>query len=104
MDLDKLMQQAQAMQAQMQRLQDDLANRSVSGTSAGGLVTVEVDGKGNFQRITLDPQVVDPADVAGLEDLITVAVRDAQAKAQALQDREMGQAMGGMGLPPGFSL
>jgi hypothetical protein len=104
MDLDKLMQQAQAMQSQMQRLQDELARRTVSGTSAGGLVTVEVDGKGNVQRVRLDPQVVDPSDVAGLEDLITVAARDAQARAQALEAEEMGQAMGGMQLPPGLSL
>ncbi len=99
MDLSKLMQQAQAMQSELQRVQADLEQRTVTGTAAGGMVSVEVDGKGNVKAFRLDPQVVDPADVAGLEDLLTVAARDAQQRAQALQQSEMGKMTGGMGLP-----
>ena len=104
MDLSKLMKQAQAMQAQMEQLQADLAARTVTGTAAGGMVTVEVDGKGAVQRVRLDPQVVDPSDVAGLEDLITVAARDAQQRAEQLQQAEMAKVTGGLGGLGGLNL
>ena len=99
MDLSQLMQQAQQMQSRLQEAQDALADRTVTGTAGGGLVTVEADGKGTVRKVTLDPKVVDPSDVAMLEDLIAVAVADVQRKALALQESEMGKATGGMELP-----
>lgn len=99
MDLMKLMQQAQEMQGRLQQIQDDLATRTVTGTAGGGMVTVEADGKGTVRAVKLDPSVVTPDDVAMLEDLITVALRDVQAKARALEEAEMGKAAGGMNLP-----
>ncbi len=99
MDLSQLMQQAQEMQSRLQDAQDALVDRSVTGTAGGGMVTVEADGRGTVRKVTLDPKVVDPSDVAMLEDLITVAVTDAQRKAQALQETELGKATGGMELP-----
>ncbi len=99
MDLSQLMQQAQQMQSRLQEAQDALADRTVTGTAGGGVVTVEADGRGTMRKVTLDPKVVDPSDVAMLEDLITVAVTDAQRKAQALQESELGKATGGMDLP-----
>lgn len=99
MDINKLMQQAQQMQGALQQVQERLEQRTVTGTAGGGMVTVEADGKGNVQRVRLDPQVVDPSDVAMLEDLVAVAVRDAQQKAQALEQSEMAKVTGGMGLP-----
>ena len=99
MDLSQLMQQAQQMQSRLQEAQDALADRTVTGTAGGGVVTVEADGKGTVRKVTLDPKVVDPADVAMLEDLIVVAAADAQRKAQALQESELGKATGGMDLP-----
>lgn len=98
-DLMQLMQQAQQMQSQMQAAQDALAEQTVTGTAGGGMVRVEADGKGAVRRVTIDPSVVDPTDVAMLEDLVTVAVVDAQKKAAALQENAMGQVTGGMGLP-----
>ena len=99
MDMMKLMEQAQQMQAQMQAAQEALAARTVTGTAGGGVVTVEADGQGTVRKVTLDPKVVDPSDVAMLEDLITVAVADAQRRAADLQQSEMGKVTGGLQLP-----
>ena len=100
MDIMKLMQQAQEMQGRLQQIQDDLATRSVTGTAGGGMVRVEADGKGNVREVKIDPSVVNADDVAMLEDLVTVAVRDAQQKARTLEEAEMGKvAGGGMDLP-----
>jgi hypothetical protein len=63
------------------------------------MVTVEADGRGTVRRVTIDPKVVDPSDVAMLEDLVAVAVADAQQKAASLQESEMGKIAGGMNLP-----
>ena len=99
MDIQKLMQQAQQMQSQMQAAQESLAQRTVTGTAGGGVVTVEADGQGTVKKVTIDPTVVDPADVAMLEDLVTVAVVDAQRRAAALQQETMGDVTGGLQLP-----
>jgi DNA-binding YbaB/EbfC family protein len=93
------MEQAQQMQSQMQAAQEALAQRTVTGTAGGGVVTVEADGQGSVRKVTIDPKVVDPADVAMLEDLVTVAVVDAQRKAAALQQDAMGDVTGGLQLP-----
>ena len=99
MDIMKLMQQAQEMQGRLQQIQEELAQKTVTGTAGGGMVTVEADGKGAVRQVRIDPSVVSPDDVAMLEDLVTVALRDAQAKARALEEAEMGKAAGGMNLP-----
>ena len=99
MDIMKLMQQAQEMQGRLQQIQEELAQRTVTGTAGGGMVTVEADGKGAVRQVRIDPSVVSADDVAMLEDLITVALRDVQAKARALEEAEMGKAAGGMNLP-----
>lgn len=99
MDIAKLMQQAQEMQTQMQAAQEALARQSVTGTAGGGMVTVEADGQGTIRKVTIDPKIVDPADVAMLEDLVTVAVVDAQRRAAALQQDAMGDVTGGLQLP-----
>ena len=98
-DIMKLMQQAQEMQGRLQQIQEELAQRTVTGTAGGGMVTVEADGKGAVRQVRIDPSVVRADDVAMLEDLITVALRDVQAKARALEEAEMGKAAGGMNLP-----
>jgi DNA-binding protein YbaB len=63
------------------------------------MVSVEADGKGTVKRVKLDPSVVNPADVEMLEDLIAVAVTDAQKRAQTLQQEEMQRLAGGLSLP-----
>jgi nucleoid-associated protein EbfC len=95
-DMMKLMQQAQEMQTRMQQLQDELAEATVTGTAGGGMVRVEADGRGQVRSVRVDPSVVDPADVEMLEDLLTVAVTDAQQKAAAHAQAEMAKVTGGL--------
>ncbi len=80
-DIMKILQQAQEMQGRLQQIQEELQQKTVTAAAGGGMVTVEADGKGQIRKIKIDPSVVDPSDVSMLEDLIAVAVRDAQAKA-----------------------
>ncbi|HEX2717149.1 MAG TPA: YbaB/EbfC family nucleoid-associated protein, partial [Gemmatimonadaceae bacterium] len=95
----KLVQQAKDMQTRFEEIQKELESRSVTGTAGGGMVSVEADGKGTVKRVKLDPSVVNPADVEMLEDLIAVAVTDAQKRAQTLQQEEMQRLAGGLSLP-----
>jgi DNA-binding YbaB/EbfC family protein len=98
-DIMKILQQAQQMQGRLQELQDQLQQQTVTGSAGGGMVTVEADGKGQVRRVKLDPSVVTASDVEMLEDLIVVAVTDAQTKAAALAQAEMGKLTGGLSLP-----
>jgi DNA-binding YbaB/EbfC family protein len=99
MDIMKMFQQAQQMQGKLAELQEELAKRTVTGAAGGGMVTVEADGKGTVKRIKIDPSLVAGGDVELLEDLVTVAVGDAQQKAAALGQEEMGRLAGGLGIP-----
>lgn len=98
-DLFKMLQQAQQMQARLQQLQEELQQKSVSGTAGGGMVTVEADGRGQIRAVKLDPTLLSGTDREMLEDLIVVAVNDAQKKAGDLAKQEMGKISGGMDLP-----
>ena len=95
----KIMQQAQQMQSRLQEIQDELAKKTVSAAAGGGMVTVTADGKGQVRSIKLDPSVVNPNDVEMLEDLVLVAVAEAQKKAAELAQGEMGKLTGGLDLP-----
>jgi DNA-binding YbaB/EbfC family protein len=98
-DLMKILQQAQEMQGRFQKIQDELQRITVSGSAGGGMVTVEANGQGAVQRVKIDPSVVNPADVEMLEDLVLVAVTEAQKKAQAQAQQELGKLTGGLPLP-----
>jgi nucleoid-associated protein EbfC len=98
-DFMKILQQAQEMQGRFQKIQDELQKITVTGSAGGGMVTVEANGQGTVQRVKIDPSVVNPADVEMLEDLVLVAVTEAQKKAQAQAQQELGKLTGGMSLP-----
>lgn len=102
-DIFKILQQAQQVQARMEQMQEELSRLSVTGSSGGGMVSVEVDGKGNVKQVKLDPSCVNPADVEMLEDLIVVAITEAQKKAadaaKEAAQAEMGKLTGGLNLP-----
>jgi DNA-binding protein, YbaB/EbfC family len=98
-DFMKILQQAQEMQGKFQQLQDDLKQQTVTASSGGGMVTVEADGQGTVRSVKLDPSVVNPADVEMLEDLVLVAVTEAQKKARALGESSMSKLTGGLSLP-----
>jgi nucleoid-associated protein EbfC len=98
-DFMKILQQAQEMQGRFQKIQEELQQVTVSGSAGGGLVTVEANGQGAVRSVKIDPSVVDPADVEMLEDLILVAVTEAQKKAQSAAQDELGKLAGGASLP-----
>lgn len=98
-DFMKILQQVKDMQGRFETIQKELEAQSVTGTAGGGMVTVEADGKGTVKRVKIDPSVVNAQDVEMLEDLISVAVAEAQRKAQGLQQEQMQQVAGGLQLP-----
>ncbi|WP_205326150.1 YbaB/EbfC family nucleoid-associated protein [Glycomyces sp. YM15] len=105
-DLQKMLQQAQQMQADMMQAQAELAESEVTASAGGGLVSATVTGDGELKGVKIDPKAVDPEDVETLEDLILAAVQAANADAKRLAAEKMGplgDALGGMsgglGLP-----
>ena len=100
-DMNKLMQQAQQMQEQMARVQDELAHETVEASAGGGLVTVKATGAGEIAEIKIDPKAIDPDDPELLEDTVLAAVNEALRSAQALAQSRLGAAtgLGGLGLP-----
>ena len=98
----KMLKQLQQMQAKMAKIQEDLGQKTVTGTAGGGVVEVLVNGHQKVLAVTVKPEVVDPADVDMLQDLVLAAVNDAMDKARELANREMGAVTAGMGLPPGL--
>jgi DNA-binding YbaB/EbfC family protein len=98
-DIMKILQQAQEMQGRFQKMQEELQHVTVTGSAGGGMVTAEVTGTGQIKKLKLDASVVNPADLEMLEDLIVVAISDAQQKAQKAGQEEMGKLTGGLNLP-----
>ena len=96
-DLNALMQQATQMQEQMMAAQEALAEATVEGTVADGLVTVTVNGTGALIGVKIRKDSFDPAEPEDLEDLIVAAYRDAEARAQALAAEQLGPLTGGLG-------
>lgn len=94
-----MMARLQQMQAKLMKAQEELSAATVEGSAGGGAVKVVVTGGLKLQSVKIDPEVVDPADVEMLEDLVLAAVTEALEKAQALQAQSLGGLAGGMGLP-----
>ena len=97
--MGNLMKQAQKMQEQMLKMQQELEAREVSASSGGGMVEAVVNGKGELLRLKLDPEVVDPQDVEMLCDLLVAAVGEAQRRAQEMTQQEMSKLTGGLNIP-----
>ena len=104
MNIGQMMRQVQDMQNKMGEMQNRLAETDVTGQSGGGMVTVVMNGKAEMRKITLDPKLMNPAEVEMLEDLIVAACNDAKQKAEKLIAGETEKAMGGLKLPPGVKL
>ena len=99
MGMFDMLKKAQELQANMQKLQAELKETEIEGSAGGGLVTVVVSGAHALKKITIKKDAVDPADVATLEDLVTVAVNDAITKANALTEKKMSALTGGLKIP-----
>lgn len=103
--LSGLMQQAQKMQADMQKAQEELASLTVEGVAGGGMVKVQMSGKHQVRRVDIDPSVIDASDAEMLEDLVAAALNDAVRRVEeATAERMSGLTAGMPGLPPGFKL
>ncbi|HLR78728.1 MAG TPA: YbaB/EbfC family nucleoid-associated protein [Burkholderiaceae bacterium] len=98
-----LMRQAQQMQDNMKKVQEELAELIVQGAAGGGLVTVDMSCRNDVRRITIDPSLLED-DKDMLEDLVAAAFNDALRKAEATAQEKMASATAGMPLPPGMKL
>ena len=97
--LGKFLKQAQKMQAEMTRVQEELAQREVEASAGGGAVKATARCDGTIVSVKIDPKVVDPKDVEMLEDLILGAVTNDLQTAKKTQDEELGKVTAGMNLP-----
>ncbi len=97
--MGNMMKQAQKLQSQMMKLQEELADKTVESSSGGGMVTVVANGRQQIVSIKIEDEVVDPDDVEMLQDLVLAAVNDALAKAQEMVSSEMGKLTGGLNIP-----
>ena len=96
--LNQMMKQMQKMQADMAAAQDALADRTVEGSSGGGMVKVVVTGTGDVQSVHIKPEVVDPDDVEMLEDLVLAAVTDGLRLSHEMKQESLGGVTGGLDL------
>ena len=96
MNIQKMMQQAQAMQTKMQA---ELAATRIEASSGGGMVTIEMSGAKEVLSVKIDKAAVDPADVETLQDLIRAAFSDALTKSRELAANRLGSVTGGLKIP-----
>jgi nucleoid-associated protein EbfC len=101
-NLAGLMQQAQKMQAEMQKAQEELARLSVTGEAAGGLVKVTMTGKHAVRRVEIDPSLLEDREM--LEDIVAAAINDAVNRVAATMQERMSEVTAGIPLPPGMKL
>ena len=98
-NMQKQMQQMQAVQRMMEQKQAEIEEMEATASSGGGAVTVTVSGKKEIKSIELKPEVVDPDDVEKLQDLIMVAVNEAMRQMEYISQKEMGSITAGLGIP-----
>ena len=98
-NMGNMMKQAQKMQAEMGRIQEELKEDRVEASAGGGMIKVVMTGDMRVDRVTIDPAAVDPDDVSILEDMIAAAVNEASRQAQDLASEKMAAVTGGMGIP-----
>jgi len=97
--LKDLMRQAQKMQDDLAKAQEELSNKIIEATSGGGMVKVEMNGKYEVKKLKIDKEVVDPEDVEMLEDLIIAALNEAKDKVSEQSESEMSKLTGGINIP-----
>jgi DNA-binding YbaB/EbfC family protein len=103
-DMAGMMKKAKEMQSKMEQMQNDLNSVTVVGESGAGLVKATATAKGDLTALDIDPSIFNRDDKEVVEDLILAAVKDAQAKAAAKSEEEMGKMTEGLGLPAGMNL
>ncbi|WP_096084439.1 YbaB/EbfC family nucleoid-associated protein [Agaribacterium haliotis] len=101
--LGDMMKQAQQMQENMQKMQQELANVEVEGQAGAGLVKVVMTGRHDVKQVKVDPDVLSE-DVSMLEDLLAAAVNDAVRRVEEKNQASLAELTGGMSMPPGFKM
>ncbi len=104
MDINKLMQQAAQMQAELAKVQEEVASETVEASAGGGMVTVKASGRGEIVEVTIDPKAIDPDDPELLADMVMAATNEALRSASSLMESRMSGmlppgGLGGLGLP-----
>ena len=95
----KMLKQAQQLQKNMAKMQEELENATVEGSAGGGVIKAVVSGKMTLESLTIDPEAVSPDDVEMLQDLVIAAVNDGIDKAQEMASSKMNSLTGGMNIP-----
>ncbi len=98
-NMQKMMKQAQKMQSQLAKAQEEMNSKEIEGSAGGGMVKIVLTGAQELKSVTLDPEAVDPDDVEMLEDLIMAAFANAQEQVKQLNDSTFGSITGGMNIP-----
>ena len=98
-DLGSIMKQAQKIQAQIAKMQEELSSRTVEASAGGGMITVVTNGKQEVVSIRIEPEVIDASDREMLQDLVVAAVNEALRKSQEMVSEEMKKITGGLNIP-----
>jgi DNA-binding YbaB/EbfC family protein len=98
-NIGSIMKQAQKMQAQIAKVQEELAQKTVEASAGGGMVTVVVNGKQEIMSMTIEPEVIDASDKEMLQDLVVAAVNEGLRKSQEMVAEEMKKITGGLQIP-----
>ena len=98
-NMQKQLQQVQAMQRQMEAMQAEIEEKEITTTAGGGAVSVTVNGKREIVNLTIDKEVVDPDDVEMLQDLVMAAVNEAMRQIDEMSSSEMSKITGGLNIP-----
>lgn len=98
-NMNNILKQAQKMQENMQKMQEELETKEVEASVGGGAVTVKVNGKKEVVDINIKPEVVDPEDIEMLQDLVLSAVNEALRSVDDMQSSQMSKLTGGMNIP-----
>lgn len=101
--LGNLMKQAQQMQENLQKAQEELASLEVQGEAGAGMVSVTITGRHDVKRVSIDPQLMQE-DKEMLEDLVAAAINDANRRLEEISKERLAGLTQGMGLPPGFKM
>ena len=97
LNLAAMMKQAQAMQARMQEVQDEVGQQTVEASAGGGMVTVTANGKGEVQSVKIDPSLIKDGDIEMLEDLVLAAVNEAHRRADEMMKSALSRIAGPLG-------
>jgi DNA-binding YbaB/EbfC family protein len=103
-NLGQMLKQAQEFQSKMAGMQEEMTDMEVTGLSAGGMVQITLNGKGEARKLKIDPSLVTPDDAEVLEDLILAAFNDAKGKVEKAMREKMSKMTSGLALPPSMKL